>query len=99
MSPWLKRRLQMAIERGIAWYVKPAAERAARDAAEAMYARVRSELEALDVSGVQALAVEVELLRAEVASLRAQAGGRAQPSAPRTRRAKPASNARGETAR
>lgn len=92
MSSWMKRRLQAGIERGIAWYVKPAAERAAREAADAMYERVRAELDAMEVSGVQVLAVEVELLRAEVASLRAQLAGRADAApAQRRRRAKPAS--------
>lgn len=65
-----KARAKALIQRGIAWYVMPAAEDAARRATDSLHDRLIAELEPGDGANSQELAVSVELLRAEVASLR-----------------------------
>ena len=67
---WLKHRLKAIVERGIAWYVSPTSEDAARRAADDVYERIQAERTSGGAQDPAALAVEVELLRAEVAALR-----------------------------
>ncbi len=90
-TAWIKRRLQAVIERAIAWYVRPEAERAAREAAEAVRARLMAELGASGGADPRTVAVSLELLRAEVAALQRRVeelgAADARPARARTRRA------------